>query len=132
MGQASLIFEPIVRFSGQFRNGVLGEKIGVHLASGRFRGDRLGSVFTEFGQGPLVVRVGPSATGAIETVFLVELEKGLGSAGDAALPERRAASNDSRRESRRPVFSGRTPGSPSILPESGDLGVFCSWVEKRA
>src|SRR5690606_33774568 len=75
LGQAPLIFEPVITLLAQLADAVAGEKGGVDAALGGFPVHRLGAVFAEFDR-PGLGGFTPGAAGAIETAMLIGLEQG--------------------------------------------------------
>ncbi|MNX82206.1 hypothetical protein D3C86_1139280 [compost metagenome] len=73
LGQAALIFEPIVALLQQRSDAVFGEELGVDTAFGRFPVHRLGAVLAEHHHA-LFRRIAPGATRAVEATVLVGLE----------------------------------------------------------
>ncbi|MNZ88255.1 hypothetical protein D3C78_1071430 [compost metagenome] len=73
LGQAALIFEPVVALLQQGRDAVFGEKFGIDTAFGRFPVHRLGAVLAEHHHAAFP-GVTPGATRAVEAAVLVGLE----------------------------------------------------------
>ncbi|MCY1217686.1 hypothetical protein D9M72_296070 [compost metagenome] len=75
MGQAALVFEPVVALLAQLADAVAGEEGGVHPAFGGFPVDRLGAVLAEL-DAAVLGGIAPGASGAVEAAILVGLEQG--------------------------------------------------------
>ncbi|MND40993.1 hypothetical protein D3C80_317420 [compost metagenome] len=73
LGQAALVFEPIVTLFQQRSDAVFGEEFGIDTAFGRFPVHRLGAVLAEHHHA-LFRRIAPGATRAVEATVLVGLE----------------------------------------------------------
>ncbi|MCY1408716.1 hypothetical protein D9M71_240440 [compost metagenome] len=73
LGQATLVFEPVVALLQQRSDAVSGEEFGVDTALGRFPVHRLGAVLAEHHHA-LFRRIAPGATRAVEATVLVGLE----------------------------------------------------------
>ena len=75
LGQAALVFQPVIALLTQLADAVTGEKGGVHTALGRFPVDRFGAVLAELDVA-VFRRITPGAAGAVEAAVLVGLEQG--------------------------------------------------------
>ena len=75
LGQAPLIFEPVITLLAQLADAVTGEKGGVDAALGGFPVHRLGAVLAELDR-PGLGGFAPGAAGTIETAMLIGLEQG--------------------------------------------------------
>ncbi|MNH26761.1 hypothetical protein D3C79_868310 [compost metagenome] len=73
LGQAALVFEPIVTLFQQRSDAVFGEEFGIDTAFGRLPVHRLGAVLAEHHHA-LFRRIAPGATRAVEATVLVGLE----------------------------------------------------------
>ena len=85
LGQAALLSVPVIALGCQFGDGMLLKKLAGSPALVSLPGDRLGSVLAELGEGAVLVRVGPGATRAIDTAFLIEHGQCFGAADQAGL-----------------------------------------------
>ncbi|MNF71693.1 hypothetical protein D3C84_536490 [compost metagenome] len=74
LGQAALVFEPVVALLTQLADAVAGEEGGIHPALGGFPVDRLGAVLAEL-DAAVLGGVAPGAAGAVEAAVLVGLEQ---------------------------------------------------------
>ena len=72
-GQASLLFEPVIRGQQEVGHGPLFEERRREQPRGGFGTDILGAVFTEFEPRPLVVRIRPGAARTAETADLIQV-----------------------------------------------------------
>ncbi len=95
--EASLLAQPVVGPLRQVGHGVPGEEVGPDSAGGGLLGDRLGAVLAELG-GVAVGRVGPGASGAVESGLLVDRSEGQRRADGPHLPVRHAERPDHRRD----------------------------------
>src|SRR3989344_1138346 len=75
LGQAALVFKPVIALLAQLADAVTGEEGGVYAAFGGFPVDRLGTVFAELDVA-VFRRITPGAAGAVEAAVLVGLEQG--------------------------------------------------------
>ncbi|MNF69502.1 hypothetical protein D3C84_513880 [compost metagenome] len=73
LGQATLVFEPVVALLQQRSDAVLGEELCIDTTFGRFPVHRLGAVLAEHHHA-LFRRITPGATRAVEATVLVGLE----------------------------------------------------------
>jgi hypothetical protein len=74
-GEPSLLPQPVIRLLAQRLNRIALKKFVGDDAGGGFMGDGFGSVFTKLGDGPMAVRIGPSAAGAIKPLLLIDVEE---------------------------------------------------------
>src|ERR1019366_639879 len=72
MSQSSLMAQPVVRLLRQLRETLRTEKLRGAALRCRFLCDRLDTILTVFVEGAILVRVGPGATRAIDSVKLIE------------------------------------------------------------
>ena len=91
LGDAALLAKPVFVMTVEGGDAVVGQEPRRYPLVGGFLCSGFGAVFAELGCVTVLgVRIGPGATHAVETVGLIELEKGLGRTpqthlGDAAL-----------------------------------------------
>ncbi len=74
LGEPALVVEPLVRLLGQLGDGVLPEEVGGDPARGRLVVDVLGAVLAVLVHVP-VLRIGPRATGAVDSFRLVDVQQ---------------------------------------------------------
>ena len=103
LGQPALFVQPHVRHAIEFGDGVPREELSRHSARGCIVCDVLRAVLTVLISMPLL-RVWPSATRAVNSADLVEIEKRQGRSAQAALPHRVVDGVHNRRHARRPCF----------------------------
>src|SRR5205823_2269427 len=72
MSEASLLAQPVIRLAAECGNAPFAEEFRSHFARGSFFSDRLGAVLAILVGGALAIGIGPSASGTIETVFLIQ------------------------------------------------------------
>jgi len=104
LSEATLLLVPSVGLIEQCGNGVLGEELSCDRALGRFGGDGLGAILAKLCDGAVLVRVGPGTTGAVETLFLVELEERFGASDGAGLSQNVFQRGSDRRGAGGPLF----------------------------
>ncbi len=80
-------------------------------------GDGFDAVFTKLRDGPVAIRIGPAATGAIKPLLLIDLEERL-----AASPQAHFM---------RGVFEGGEDGGDAPGPRSGRVNVQVAGIVER-
>jgi hypothetical protein len=118
MSQSSLMAQPVVRLLRQVRETLRTEKLRGAALSGRLLCDRLDTILTVFVEGAILVRVGPGATGAIDSVKLIETNE----RGDSSNEARFFEGNLGRFENRfQPSGNASRLGDPDAVSLDGRL-----------
>src|SRR5689334_11979190 len=96
LGEAPLLLQPIIRLLRQLRHGMRRKEFRGDSATVRLVCDGLGAVLTKVEMRPLAIWVRPGTAGAVETVFLIQLQQRQRSADDPGFaPSIVKAGNDS-------------------------------------
>ncbi len=87
LGEPALVPEPVLGPGRQVRHGMFAEKIPRQVLRRRLICHRLEAVFAEFREAAFIVRIGPRAALAVESIRLVQLVKRAQRVREAGLPE---------------------------------------------
>ena len=98
LSEATLLTKPVIRLAREFLHGIAREKIrGDSFQRGLFR-DGLGAVLAELRDGSMIFWIGPCATRAIETIFLIHIAQNFCRARQTHLLHRHGERNFHRGE----------------------------------